>query len=648
MEGLQLTIRPRKGVAGGELVFDGDRLHGMTFVEGLSGQPIRLDGAFQQPEDFVDQPRTDITNPNPGDIRLLAWPHGLPYTLQTPEPFYIWAQLGMEAYKFPLMMAGNTTGALTNAPATLRMGSRLVHGIVLFAAYRDECVGDRRTLEVLIGPWLALLGYNRRRRVWKGTTPEILDELIQEYGDAYGGAPSVKGNVTDLVQRDFAVQMDESDLVFLMRLLERDNIFLNISHDDQGSQILLCQKNEDAQLDVLEGRNFRISHSREEIVELMDDVLTDVGMRSRIVPDQYLMRDYNPKNAAARLVARYPADKGVHQVFDYPGGFQTLSSGVDVMAKRRMSAFAHQHWLLRIESICPDVMPGAVLSLPLECARRLPGVSPADRFMVVLARHELRRRRPDGAAIFRNVFEALRTDIAYSPSPLPARPPLQGPQLATVTAAAEGELVDVDQDVCPMIVFKWDDQAKPTPVRARIAEGWAGGRWGVMFWPRVGDEVLVEFIDDDPDRPCIVGSLYNSRSKPAYPPAAQTDGILPNPVQNRLLAGMTDRGGNGMLLYDKRDDEMLLLSARKRRGDFTGGDFQDITYGNRTLAVGGDMELKVMGDFKITVGGTVTLEIFDGAFVRTNAGIHTTTKEGTVEKPTFLPGMDSGDNQDQD
>lgn len=649
MEGLQLTIRPRKGVAGGELEFDGDRLRSMTFVEGLSGQPIRLDGAFQEPEDFVDQPRIDMTNPDPGDIRQLAWPHGLPFTLHTPEPFYIWAQLGMEAFKFPLLMGGNTTGALTNAPATLRMGNRLVHGIVLFAAYRDECVGDRRTLEVLIGPWIALMGFSRRRRIWKATVPEILDTLIQEYGDAYGGAPSVKGSPGDLVERDFAVQMDESDLVFLTRLLERDNIYLNFSHDEQGSQILLCQKNEDAQLDLLDGRPFRISHNREDIVEMMDDVLTDVGMRSRVVPDQYQMRDYNPKNAAARLVARYPADKGVHQIFDYPGGFQKLTSGVDVMAKRRMSAFAHQHWFLRVESICPDVAPGAVLSLPVEGASRLPGIAPSDRFMVVLARHELHRRRPDGAAIFRNAFEALRTDIPYSPIPLPGRPPLQSPQLATVVAGSEAELVDVDQDVCAMIVFKWDDQAKPTPVRARIAETWAGGRWGTMFWPRAGDEVLVDFVDGDADRPCIVGSLYNSRAKPAYPPAVQTDGMLPVPVQNRLMTGMTDRAGNGMLLYDKREEELVVLSAKGRRGDFTGGDFQDVTYGSRSLQVAGDLDLKVLGNFTISVGGTVTVEIFDGAFVRTNAGVHTTMKDGAVTKPTILGagGGDGGDDGEQ-
>jgi len=644
MDGLQLTIRPRKGVAGGELVFDGDRLRALTFVEGLSGQPIRLDGAFQEPEDFVDQPRIDMTNPDPGDIRRLAWPHGLPNTLDTPEPYFIWAQVGMEAYKFPLMMGNATIGELTSAPATLRMGGRLVHGVVLFAAYRDECVGDRRTLEVLIGPWTSLMAFSRRRRIWKGTSVEIFQNLVDEYAEVYGGAPTIKGNVSDLVEREFVVQMDESDLVFLTRLLERDNIFLNFHHDAQDTEILLCQNNQDAKLDVLDGRSFRISHNRDDIVEMLDDVLTDMGMRSRMVPDQYQMRDYNPRNAAARLVASYPAESGVHQIFDYPGSFQKLTSGVDVMAKRRMNAYSHQHWFLRVESICPEIMPGAVLQLPLEGASRLPGVSPTDQFMPVLVRHELHRRRPDGAAIFRNVFEALRTDIPYSPAPLPVRPALQSPQLATVVAGSENELVDVDQDVCALVVFKWDDQAKPTPVRVRIAESWAGGRWGTMFWPRAGDEVLIGFIDGDLDRPCITGSLYNSRAKPAYPPAGQTDGILPTPVSNRLMTGMTDRAGNGVLLYDKREEELVVVSAKKQRGDFTGGDYHDLTYGSRTMKVGGDLDLKVMGNFNITVGGTVTLEIFDGAFVRTNSGIHTTIKEGTVDKPTLL---DGGGGQDK-
>ncbi|MFC3226802.1 type VI secretion system Vgr family protein [Marinibaculum pumilum] len=636
MDGLKLTLRPRGGVAGGEMVFAGDKLHSMTFVEGLSGQPIRIDGAFQEAEDFVDQARMDMTDPQPGPLRDLAWPHGLPFVLDTPQPYYIWAQVGMEAYKFPLLMGNETTGGLTDAPATLQMGGRLVHGIVLFAAYKDECVGDRRTLEVLIGPWIALFGYSRRRRVWKGTAADILETMVQEYGNAYGGAPTTHCNLKDLSRRDFSVQMDESDLVFLMRVLERDNIFLNFRHDSQGTHITLCQDNDDAKLDVLDGRPMRLSYNRDDIVELMDDVVTDVGMRSRLVPNQYMMRDYNPQNAAARLVAQYPADKGVHQVYDYPGGFQKLTSGVDTMAKRRMNAFAHQKWFLRVESICPDMMPGAVLSLPLEGAERLPGIGPGDRFMVCLVRHELRRRRPDGAGIFRNVFEALRTDVPFSPSPLPDRPPLQVPQIANVVAEPESELVDIDKDVHALIVFKWDDQAKPSPVRARIGQPWAGARWGTMNWPRNGDEVLVEFIDGDPDRPCIICSLYNSRAKPAYPPPAQTHNMLPQPVQNRLMTGLTDRGGNGMLMYDKRDEELLLVSAKERRGDFTGGDFEDITFGDRSLRVGGDLDLKVMGNFNITVGGTVTIEMFDGAFVRANKGVHTTIKDGTVDKPSLL------------
>ncbi len=647
MEGLQLVLRPRKNVAGGELVFHGDRLRSMTFVEGLSGQPISLDGAFQQPEDFVDQPRLDMTDPDPGPLTHLAWPHSLPFPTEVPEPYYIWAQVGMEAYRFPLIMGQSTTGGLTNAPATLKMGDRLVHGIVLFAAYRDECIGDRRTLEVLIGPWTALFNYSRRRRIWKGTSVDILNKLIGEYAKVYGGAPVTKGNVSGLAERDFTIQMDESDLDFVTRVLERDNIFLNFEHDAQGTSILLCQTNEDAQLDALDGRSFRISQRLEDMVELMDDVVTDVGMRSRLVPDQYRMRDYNPDNASARLVAQYPADTGAHTIYDYPGHFRKLTAGVDVVAKRRMNAFAYQKWFLRVESMCPDIMPGAVMTLPLEASERMPGLAPGERYMVCLVRHELRRRRPDGAGIFRNVFEGLRTDVPYSPTPIPKRPQVEAPQIANVVTASQAEIADVNQDTCPMIVFKWDDQANPTPVRARLLQTWAGPRWGTMHWPRSGDEVLVEFIDNDPDRPCITGSLYNSRAKPAYPPATETHNLLATAVQNRLMAGFTDRGGSGFLHYDKPGDELVVVSAKKRRGDFTGGDYEDVTYGTRNLRVGGDLNLKVMGNFNITVGGTVTVEMYDGAFVRSNQGIYTTIKDGSVDKPQLANGSGGGQPQSQ-
>ncbi|MEQ8499313.1 MAG: hypothetical protein RIB84_07955, partial [Sneathiellaceae bacterium] len=80
------------------------------------------------------------------------------------------------------------------------------------------------------------------------------------------------------------------------------------------------------------------------------------------------------------------------------------------------------------------------------------------------------------------------------------------------------------------------------------------------------------------------------------------------------------------------------------RGDFTGGNFEDLTVGSRNIRVGGDLDLKVMGNFNITVGGTVTIEMFDGGFIRSNNGIHTTVKEGSVEQPTLLD--NPGDSKD--
>ena len=181
-----------------------------------------------------------------------------------------------------------------------------------------------------------------------------------------------------------------------------------------------------------------------------------------------------------------------------------------------------------------------------------------------------------------------------------------------------------DQHSRPQVSFKWD--AAKTKVRLRLGQGWAGATHGMQVLPRLGDEVLVMFIDSHPDRPIIVGSVYNSRSKMLYDPTKSNEfsAITEASGPYRRLTGMHDAGGNQVLLFDAKGAQRLVTTAGKDRDDlvanrWTTASYQTVEYvhdskteeigGDYTLTIGGNMSVLVKGDVTVTIGGSVNFKI---------------------------------------
>ena len=258
---------------------------------------------------------------------------------------------------------------------------------------------------------------------------------------------------------------------------------------------------------------------------------------------------------------------------------------------------------------------------------------------------------------FNNSFIGIPDEMMFRPPRLTARPRITGPHTAIVVgpngiAAEDGADVHTDQFGRVKVWFPWDVGGEESMNTAwiRVAEGWAGGRYGLQFPPRVGQEVLVAFLDGDPDRPVITGRLYNPRSPQPFDAPGQSAGALisgpirpedakPQTTQRRsgIKTASTPRPKGGpsrfhMLRFDDNwEKEQLLLRSQGRTDVTSMASYYETVHGDRHMAVGGvDPDTnKGGGSIFVSTGGEYDLSVHD-AFYQSVGGVCEITVKGDV------------------
>jgi type VI secretion system secreted protein VgrG len=194
-------------------------------------------------------------------------------------------------------------------------------------------------------------------------------------------------------------------------------------------------------------------------------------------------------------------------------------------------------------------------------------------------------------------IRAVGKEYSYRPPPTIARPVVQGPQTAMVVGKA-GEEIWTDQYGRIKVQFHWDRVGaddENSSCWVRVAQGWAGKSWGAMFIPRIGMEVVVSFLEGDPDRPLVTGCVYNSDSMPPY--------ALPGEQTKSTIKSNVSKGGGGfneIRFEDKKDSEEIFIQAEK--------DYNRVVKNNDTLKVGfekadkGDQTIGIKNDRSVDVG----------------------------------------------
>jgi type VI secretion system secreted protein VgrG len=300
--------------------------------------------------------------------------------------------------------------------------------------------------------------------------------------------------------------------------------------------------------------------------------------------------DYNFETPATNLltgattVVKLPANDK-YEMYDYPGGYGKKADG-DAATKLRMEGEETSFDVVSGAGTCTSFTPGGKFTLKSHD-------SPSERgkcYVVTKISHSAEDRSYTAGAgsglCYSNTFACIPDAVTFRPARNTPRPIVQGPQTAVVVGK-EGEEVNVDKYGRVKVQFYWDRQGKKdenSSCWVRVAEGWAGKSWGTMFLPRIGQEVVVDFLDGDPDRPIVTGRAYNAERMPPYE-------LPKNQTRSTIKSRSCKDGGaahfNELRFEDRKGSEQVFLHAERDMDRRVKNDSREFVGGAGHLVVKG-------------------------------------------------------------
>ena len=512
---------------------------------------------------------------------------------------------------------------------------RSVCGLVTRVEVLDPA-RDRFSVRLRISPALEALRHGTNSRLWQGmTVPQVVCEVVEAGLLGYGRELDASGLVGDYAARVYIVQYGESDLRFIARLLAEEGIAYHFDHErGTGREVMVLRDSGDVWPELTTTGTDAIlpvirSRAEQAEVESVQSISSARGLRATqaalrcfdwMAPSEFRMESATLEGPgrSPREVYRHPlADEAPPRIHG-PADF--LNRGPCVRFWGRSNAIGLQ--------------PGARFSLSEA------GAGFDRELFVTQVRHtgdcpQVEPGGGEGGAEYDNEFECvLFDDRAWLPAPLEG-PRDPGTQTAIVTGP-EGEEIHTDEFGRVKVRFHWDrvhTLTDDTSVWVRVAQPWAGAGFGCVFTPRVGMEVVVEFINGDPARPLIVGCVSNGDQAPPLDlPSEKTK----SGIRTRSSPG---GGGHNSLLFEdalghevielhaQRDLEEVIRNCESRRigrdrSQQVGGNLSESVELDDTRAIGGKQTTTVGGDSVSTV---------QGATHRTHKGRRETVVDGDDE-----------------
>lgn len=459
--------------------------------------------------------------------------------------------------------------------------------------------------EAIVRPWLWFLGNTTDCRIFqKKTVVEIVEAIFSKYPEA----KFEKRLQSSYPQREYCVQYDESDLSFVQRLLEHEGIMYFFEHDDSAHTLILTDSM--SKLKPVPGYetvefNFGAIDNRRD-----KEYITEWAYLVSVRSGAYVHTDFDFKKPAADLMSQSTQPFGHKEAggeqYHQPGAHLDTGRGDTIAAIRREELQA-PHKRIAAVANARGLVPG--------CTFKLDGFPREDQnqeYMVVSA--EYRLFDPNFAAgidaegeSYTVLLGVAPTSITYRPPRITPRPIMRGPQTATVVGPS-GQEIFTDEYARVKVQFHWDREGKRdqnSSCFVRVSQTWAGSGWGFIQIPRIGQEVIVDFVEGDPDRPIITGRVYNASQMPPYslPGNATQSGWK----SNSSLGGggwnelrFEDKAGSEEVYFQAQKDHTLLIKHDREK--HVQHDQSDRIDNNAKHSVGVDLAEDVGHDKTLKVG----------------------------------------------
>jgi type VI secretion system secreted protein VgrG len=467
--------------------------------------------------------------------------------------------------------------------------------------------------QAVLVPWLWLLTRTSDCRIFQEmTAPDIIEKV---FGDAGFTDYELKLFNGPYRTREYCVQYRETHFNFVSRLMEHEGIYYYFRHEEGKHTLVLADSY--SSHGAVAGYEQIPYHAGDLVAVREQDYIDDWSHVAAVRPGAFVHDDFDFTKPNAELRTNAAIDRAhaysQFEVFDFPGEFVETGEG-DRYASVRMEELQADYATVRGESYARGLSVGSLFTLT-----DYPRDDQNKEYLVISAYHQLQSDEfqtagtPGTSPLYRSSFTAIDAKEKFRPARVTPRPSIQGPQTAIV-AGKQGEEIWTDKYGRVKVLFHWDRESKADENSScwiRVAQVWAGKGWGGMTIPRRGQEVLVDFLEGDPDRPIITGRVYNAECMPPYG--------LPDNATMATLKSNSSKGGGGfneVRFQDKKGEEQLFIHAERNADirvkndtfEWVGNERHLIVKADQLEEVGGDKHLTVKGDSNAKVNGTVSLD----------------------------------------
>lgn len=500
----------------------------------------------------------------------------------------------------------------------------------IFTSYRMEVV-----------PTFWLLTKRSQSRIFQHiSVPDILKQVLKGLDVNF----EILGTFHP---RDFCVQYRESDFNFASRLMEEEGIFYFFKHTASGHKMVVANtpqshagysENSEKKIiyeTVFGGlrEEYRIT-AWQKTQELRSGKYT-LWDHCFELPHKHLEAEEEIVDSIAVGAENHKfkvGDNARLEIYDYPGAYAQRFDGVNKgggdQAGDLTKIFEDNKRTTKIR-MHAEALPGLVIQGDSNCRHFSSGYKfklerhfNADgAYVLTRVAHSARltatdyRSGSEGEFDYNNTFTCVPEALPFRPARVTERPTVKGTQTAVVVGP-KGEEIFTDKYGRVKVQFHWDREGKndaDSSCWVRVAQQWAGKRWGTSFWPRIGQEVVVDFLEGDPDQPIIIGSVYNADQMPPY----LGDGPDANHKNDNKVSGVktnTTKGGvgfNELRFDDTKGKEQIFVHAERNMDTRVKNECMERIVSNRHLIVGaekdgsksGDQREKVYKDKHLTVDG---------------------------------------------
>lgn len=538
------------------------------------------------------------------DVLLLK---GFQMTEELGRPFSCELDLRSEdsELEFEKLIGSNATVRIERTDGK----TRYVNGIV--ARFVQEGVpsqGRANRYRATLVPWLWLLTRTSDCRIFQDKSiPEIIQEVFKDFG--FSGEAYLKLSLTATYEKkEYVVQYRETAFAFVSRLMEEEGIYYFFEHDNAKHVLVLADspsahKPTTGYEQVPFVQQERGTAGRERVWEWV--------VEKQLQPTAFVQRDFDFKAPKKNLQsdAEHAWDRtkpaiigeapALFELYDYPGWYTELGEGNRV-AKARVEEQHAQYEVARARGDVRGLTVGARFKLT-----EFPRADQEREYVVQSAYYhaetdEFGTGQSSGEQLYQCGFTAIPSTVPYRTPRTTPKPLISGPQSAIVVGP-DGEEINVDEFGRVRVHFHWDRWSQASEHEKcscwiRVAQVWAGKKWGTMFIPRIGQEVIVEFFEGDPDRPIVTGRVYNGECQVPY--------ALPDNKTVTSIKSNSSKGGEGwneIRFEDKKDSEMFFIHAQKDMDVRVKNDRKRFIGNNDHLVVANDRHEHVKHDHHLIV-----------------------------------------------